>query len=77
MEVFKGCCLKHQNRPILHFSRIFFTPLRYDYPFDETLVLWQYESRIRGLMYCASKNFFNFFHFRFVVSSYLLTDFVI
>ena len=44
MEVFEGCCLKHPIRPILHF----FIPLRYDYPFDATLVLWQYESRIRG-----------------------------
>ena len=48
MEVFKGCCDKHQIRPILRFFRVFFTPLRYDYPFDATLVVWQYESRIRG-----------------------------
>ena len=34
------------------FSGIFFTLLRYDYPFDATLVLWQYESRIRG-DYCT------------------------
>ena len=27
---------------------VFFTPPRYDYPLDATLVLWQYESRIRG-----------------------------
>ena len=39
MEVFKGCCLTHQIRPI---SRFFY------YPSDVTLVLWQYESRIKG-----------------------------
>ena len=44
MEVFEGGCLKHQIRPILRF----FTPPRHDYPLDATLVLWQYESRIRG-----------------------------
>ena len=49
MEVFRGCCHKHQIRPILRFFlRVFFTPLRYDYPFDATLVVWQYESRIKG-----------------------------
>ena len=49
-EGFKGCCLKHQIRPFLRF----FTPLRYDYPSDVTLVRWQYEIRIRGgLLYCA------------------------
>ena len=43
------------------FSRVFFTLLKYDYPFDATLVLWQYESRIRG-DYCTvqAKTFFTF-----------------
>ena len=34
------------------FFKSVFTPLRYDYHSDATLVLWQYESRIReGLLY--------------------------
>ena len=40
MEVFKGCCLKHQIWPILHFFWSFFHPSQIRLP------LWQYESRI-------------------------------
>ena len=57
MEVFKGAVLNIKFGPFYVFSRVFFTPLRYDYPSDVTLVLWQYESRIRGglLYYNLSK----------------------
>ena len=49
MEVFKGgAVLNIKFGPFFVFSRVFFTPPRYDYPLDATLVLWQYESRIRG-----------------------------
>ena len=55
----KGGVLNIKFDPFYIFSRVFFTLLRYDYPFDATLVLWQYESRIRG-DYCTvqAKNFF-------------------
>ena len=48
MEVFKGAVLNIKFGAFYVFSRVFFTPLRYDYPSDVTLVLWQYGSRIRG-----------------------------
>ena len=41
----KGAVLNIKFGP---FYVVFFTPLSYDHPFDATLVLWQYESRIRG-----------------------------
>ena len=44
----KGAVLNIKFGPFYVFSRVFFTPPRYDYPLDATLVLWQYESRIRG-----------------------------
>ena len=61
MEVFKGCCLKHKIRPFYIFARVVFTPLRYDYPFDATLALWQYESHIRGDYCTVQEKFFKFF----------------
>ena len=48
MEVFKGAVFNIKFGAFYVFSRVFFTPLRYDYPSDVTLVLWQYGSRIRG-----------------------------
>ena len=52
MEVLKGAVLNIEFGPFDVFSRVFFNPLRYDYPSDVTLVLWQYGSqygsRIRG-----------------------------
>ena len=48
MEVFRGAVLNIKFGAFYVFSRVFFTPLRYDYPSDVTLVLWQYGSRIRG-----------------------------
>ena len=51
----KGAVLNIKFGPFYVFSRVFFTPPRYDYPLDATLVLWQYESRIRGgLLYTMS-----------------------
>ena len=44
----KGAVLNIEFGPFYVFSRVFFTPLRYDYPFDATLLLWQFESCIRG-----------------------------
>ena len=44
----KGAVLNIKFGPFYVFSSVFFTPPRYDYPLDATLVLWQYESRIRG-----------------------------
>ena len=67
-----GAVLNIKFGPFYIFSRVFFTPLRsYDYPFDATLVLWQYESRIRG-DYCTvqTKKNFKIFYSCFVVSSY-------
>ena len=59
----KGAVLNIKLDPFYIFSRVFFTPLRYDYPFDATLVFWQYESRIRR-DYCTvqakKKLFFTF-----------------
>ena len=46
------CHLNIKFGPFYIFSGVLFTLLRYDYPFDATLVLWQYESRIRG-DYCT------------------------
>ena len=48
MEVFKGCCLKHQIRPISFFFLEFFHPTQIRLPLGCDLVLWQYESHIRG-----------------------------
>ena len=59
MEVFKGAVLNIKFGAFYVFSRVFFTPLRYDYPSDVTLVLWQYGSRIRGgLQYYMSRDLF-------------------
>ena len=66
----KGAVLNIKFGPFYIFSGVFFTFLRYDYPFDATLVLWQYESRIRG-NYCTVQAKKKFVYFRFVVSSYL------
>ena len=56
MEVFKGAVLNIKFGAFYVFSRVFFTPLRYDYPSDVTLVLWQYGSRIRGgLLYLVNR----------------------
>ena len=58
--MFKGAVLNIKFGAFYIFSRVFFTPLRYDYPSDVTLVLWQYESRIRGgLLYVDFWTFFN------------------
>ena len=62
----KGAVLNIKFGPFYIFSRVFFTPLRYDYPFDATLVLWQYESRIRG-DYCTVQAKKNIFFFTFVL----------
>ena len=54
--MFKGAVLNIKFGAFYVFSRVFFTPLRYDYPSDVTLVLWQYGSRIRGgLLYRHSR----------------------
>ena len=50
-----GAVLNIKFGPFYVFSSVFSTPPRYDYPLDATLVLWQYESRIReGLLYICS-----------------------
>ena len=66
---------KHQTFYI--FSGVFFILLRYDYPFDATLVLWQYESRIkRGLLYCTVL-YCTFVLWCLPICASQLTDFVI
>ena len=62
MEVFKGAVLNIKFGPFHVFSRVFFAPLRHDYPSDVTLVLWQYGSRIRGgLLYFIWNKYFQFY----------------
>ena len=57
--MFKGAVLNIKFGAFYVFSRVFFTPLRYDYPSDVTLVLWQYGSRIRGgLLYTFFETIF-------------------
>ena len=57
----KGAVLNIKFGPFYVFSRVFFTPPRYDYPLDATLVLWQYESRIRGGLLYKDENPSKFF----------------
>ena len=66
--MFKGAVLNIKFGPFYVFSGVFFTPLRYDYPSDVTLVLWQYGSRIRGGLLYLKNIIILFFKFNDFIS---------